>query len=167
MASILPQYESSTGVLLFVFSLLLTRTCAAVKDDMDDGTVPLIGLPHSDVRCHRARRSRSPFPRAGQFGHCSQELVNLLLCGEAHSNIFDGSVSMGDDGFTLKGIARRSGVGYLSLLEARRSSATATTAAAAVTTIAAGTVKLVRTLKLPSIRSGSLGLSPTSLSSSL
>ena len=40
----------------------------------------------------------------GQFGHCSQELLNLLLCGAASSNVFDGSIPMGDTGLTLRGI---------------------------------------------------------------
>ena len=45
-----------------------------VKEDMDDPSAPLIS----------------------QFGHCSQEMLNLLLAGAASSNVFDGAVPMGD-----------------------------------------------------------------------
>lgn len=73
------------GVLSFVCSVLLTRSLASVGEDMDDPTNPLIG----------------------RFGHCSQELVNLMLIGEATSNVFDGSRWLGDDptsGLLLKGV---------------------------------------------------------------
>lgn len=69
-----------------------------IRDDMDDSTTPLIG----------------------QFGHCSQELMNLVLCGYASSNVFDGTVPMGDSGLTLRGIQARNSVGYLTHLESLR-----------------------------------------------
>eukprot|EP00913_Durusdinium_trenchii_P016427 g15441.t1 len=53
------------GVLSFLFSVLSSRTVSAVREDMDDSTTPLIG----------------------RFGHCSQELVNLMLIGEATSKL--------------------------------------------------------------------------------
>ena len=56
----------------------------------------------------------------GQFGHCNQELLNLLLSGSATSNVFDGTVPMGNTGLTLRGIPKRSAVGYLTHLEALR-----------------------------------------------
>ena len=34
----------------------------------------------------------------GQFGHCNQDLVNLLLTGRATSNVMDGEVPLGDSG---------------------------------------------------------------------
>eukprot|EP00437_Effrenium_voratum_P060365 CAMPEP_0181505410 /NCGR_PEP_ID=MMETSP1110-20121109/58038_1 /TAXON_ID=174948 /ORGANISM="Symbiodinium sp., Strain CCMP421" /LENGTH=58 /DNA_ID=CAMNT_0023634383 /DNA_START=59 /DNA_END=231 /DNA_ORIENTATION=- len=46
-------------------------------------------------------------PLIGRFGHCSQELVNLMLIGEATSNVFDGTRWLGDDpstGFRLRGV---------------------------------------------------------------
>lgn len=93
------------GVLSFVCSVLLTRSLGSVGDDMDDPTNPLIG----------------------RFGHCSQELVNLMLIGEATSNVFDGSKWLGDDpmsGLLLKGVdSDRVGVpavGLLSELEPMR-----------------------------------------------
>lgn len=60
------------------------------------------------------------FTVIGSFGHCTQEMVNLLLSGRATSNVFDGSRAMGDSGLTLKGVARQNEIGYLSQLEALR-----------------------------------------------
>ena len=62
----------------------------------------------------------------GQFGHCTQELMNLLLTGRATSNVFDGDVLMDagtsaiETGIMCKGIRTQSQIGYLSLLEALR-----------------------------------------------
>ena len=63
----------------------------------------------------------------GNFGHCNQELINLLLVGHATSNVFDGSVPLGDntsaasnDTVMLKGVPERSHVGYLTQLESLR-----------------------------------------------
>jgi len=50
-----------------------------------------------------------------RFGHCSQEIVNLMLIGQAVTNVFDGSKDMG--GVILQGIPKQSEVGYLTLLE--------------------------------------------------
>merc|ERR1712060_647261 len=76
-----------------------------VREDMDDPQTPLIG----------------------RYGHCSQELVTLMLIGEATSNVFDGSRWLGDDpssGFLVKGLdGDRIGVppvGFLSELEPMR-----------------------------------------------
>jgi hypothetical protein len=84
------------GVLLFLLSALLSRTVEGVRSDMDVATSPLIG----------------------GHGYCQQELVNLLLIGYAHSNVFDGVVEMGDDAPPLRGNPTRSELGYLTLFEA-------------------------------------------------
>ncbi|KEG02584.1 conserved protein, unknown function [Plasmodium vinckei vinckei] len=60
-------FSSSTGAISFLYSVILTRGINNIKDDMDDINHPLIGI----------------------YGHCSQELVNLLLTGRACSNVFD------------------------------------------------------------------------------
>eukprot|EP00929_Paragymnodinium_shiwhaense_P016758 TRINITY_DN12539_c0_g1_i1.p1 TRINITY_DN12539_c0_g1~~TRINITY_DN12539_c0_g1_i1.p1 ORF type:complete len:595 (+),score=149.65 TRINITY_DN12539_c0_g1_i1:225-2009(+) len=93
------------GVLSFIVSVLCSRTLDRVKEDADDPGTPLIG----------------------RFGHCSQELVNLMLIGEAISNVFDGTRWLGDDpstGMLVKGVdSEKVGVppvGYLSELEAMR-----------------------------------------------
>jgi len=93
------------GVLSFLCSVLQSRSLDLVRQDMDDPEAPLIG----------------------RFGHCSQELVNLMLIGEATSNVFDGSRWLGDDpssGLLVKGVdGDRIGVppiGFLSELEPMR-----------------------------------------------
>lgn len=93
------MFESPIGVLLFVYSLLLTRGIAVVKSDMDQS--------EDRELCLVAR-----------FGHCSQDLVNLVITGRAVSNVFDNSKSLG--GMTLKGIQSQPEIGFLSLLEALR-----------------------------------------------
>jgi hypothetical protein len=57
----LPQWcqRKGWGLLLLLYSLLLTRGCSVVAADMDEAGVPLVdGL-----------------------GYCSMELVNLMLTG--------------------------------------------------------------------------------------
>lgn len=74
----------------------------------------------------------------GNFGHCAQELMNLLLVGQATSNVFDGEMPLGDSGsgssgggssadseskgdsMMLRGVPNRANVGYLTQLEALR-----------------------------------------------
>ncbi|KAJ0400221.1 hypothetical protein ATCC90586_002820 [Pythium insidiosum] len=94
----LPVFQSHYGVVRFMFSVLLTKGVDVVRDEMDDRDGTL----------------------TGQFGHCSQELLNLLLTGVASSNVFDGTVPMGDTGLVLRGVTERPAVGYLTQLEALR-----------------------------------------------
>jgi len=94
----LPTLQGPRGVLSFVASVMRTRSVDRVRDDMDDREASL----------------------TAQFGHCTQELLNLLLTGRAVSNAFDGTVPLGDSGLLLRGLERRARVGYLSQLEALR-----------------------------------------------
>ena len=91
--------DSSEAVLQFVVSLILTRGLETLKLDMDDFENPMVG----------------------RFGHCSQELVNLMLTGKATSNVFDGQQDLGD-GLLLRGVSAESPlpIGYLSELESLR-----------------------------------------------
>lgn len=57
------QWGSKSGVVLFVYSLLLTRTLAQTKQDMDDSSATLTAT----------------------FGHCTQELMNLVLSGHVRA----------------------------------------------------------------------------------
>ncbi|KAL2334895.1 hypothetical protein Fmac_016108 [Flemingia macrophylla] len=50
------------------------------------------------------------------FGHASQEIVNLLLSGQAVPNVFDGRMDLGG-GMFLKGTSQFVEVGFLTLLE--------------------------------------------------
>jgi hypothetical protein len=54
-------YTRPGGVLLFVMALIHSRTPSKIQSDMDDANAKL----------------------TSQFGHCSQELLNLLLTGQA------------------------------------------------------------------------------------
>ncbi|KAG6610749.1 FAM188A protein [Phytophthora cinnamomi] len=92
----MPAFCSPLGVINFTFSVLRTKGVETVREEMDDPANTLTGA----------------------FGHCTQELLNLLLTGKAVSNVFDGSVPMGDSGLSLHGVPRRARIGYLTQLEA-------------------------------------------------
>ncbi|ETV68106.1 hypothetical protein H257_15853 [Aphanomyces astaci] len=101
------QFRESKGygVVLVVASVMLTRGLATVEADMDTatGTVPTL---------------------IGAHDYCTQEMVNLLLLGYACSNVFDGTKDLGggDDAtsssMVLRGVQKRSAVGFLTLFEA-------------------------------------------------
>jgi hypothetical protein len=55
-----------------------------------------------------------------QFGHSSQELINLLLTGQATTNIFDNTMTLGGGTLQCHGIQSQPTIGYLSQLEALR-----------------------------------------------
>ncbi|XP_016084802.1 protein FAM188B isoform X1 [Sinocyclocheilus grahami] len=93
------QFESGPfGCILLTVSAILSRTIATIQSDMDVPTSTLIGA----------------------HGYCTQELVNLLLCGRAVSNVFDDEMKLdsGNGNFTLlKGIQAHCNIGLLSLFE--------------------------------------------------
>jgi len=88
----------SCGVILLVYSVVATVGVENVRAHMDHKETALIGA----------------------HGYCTQELVNLLLTGEATSNVFDGEqlVGEGDEMMSLHGIKERAPVGLLALNEA-------------------------------------------------
>jgi len=94
----LPAFSKSggSGVVLFLYSVLLTRGLETTRSQMD-ASAALVD-----------RR-----------GYCSQELVNTLCVGEAVSNVFDGSRTLGDGAATamVRGLSARSPVGLLCLAE--------------------------------------------------
>jgi hypothetical protein len=85
------------GVVLLLMSLVASRGASAIIRDMDDETSKL----------------------TSQFGHCSQELINLLLTGQAVSNVFDNTMTPSGS-LTCCGIQQRPAVGYLTQLESLR-----------------------------------------------
>jgi len=92
------KLSTAGSVINFIYSLLMTRSIEQIQRDMDDDEQPLIG----------------------RFGHCSQELMNLMLFGRATSNVFDGSQDLGG-GMQLKGVTvPEVEIGYLSEVEAMR-----------------------------------------------
>ncbi|KAL7397319.1 hypothetical protein ABVT39_020108 [Epinephelus coioides] len=93
------QFETGLlGCILLTISAVLSRSIEKVRDDMDVPTTTLIGA----------------------HGYCTQELVNLLLCGRAVSNVFDNDMELdsGNGNITLlKGVKGHCDVGLLSLFE--------------------------------------------------
>lgn len=91
------------GVTLFVYSCLLSRGVgegAGVEGDMDRGFGEVPKL-------------------IGAHNYATQEMVNLFLCGVAHSQVFNGErvLEGGDDRTVLRGIPDRTDVGFLTLFE--------------------------------------------------
>ncbi|XP_042372420.1 probable ubiquitin carboxyl-terminal hydrolase MINDY-4 isoform X2 [Plectropomus leopardus] len=93
------QFETGVlGCLLLTISAVLSRSIEKVRDDMDVPSTTLIGA----------------------HGYCTQELVNLLLCGRAVSNVFDNDMELdsGNGNMTLlKGVKGHCDIGLLSLFE--------------------------------------------------
>eukprot|EP00043_Microstomoeca_roanoka_P012315 m.118681 g.118681 ORF g.118681 m.118681 type:complete len:592 (-) comp15455_c0_seq2:2112-3887(-) len=89
--------EGAPGVILLLYSAVLTRGLSSIREDMDEEGSKLIGS-----HCY-----------------CTQDLVNLLLVGYACSNTHDGDKRLGSgaDVLVLKGIRKRSDIGLLSLFE--------------------------------------------------
>ena len=91
-------FRRKGGVVLLVLSIVASRTIPIIQGEFDD---PL------GTRL------------TGQFGHCSQELMNLLLTGQAVSNVFDNTLSPSGD-MVCRGIQSRPAIGYLTQLESMR-----------------------------------------------
>ncbi|KAM4627684.1 inactive ubiquitin carboxyl-terminal hydrolase MINDY-4B [Polymixia lowei] len=90
--------EGSHGVILFLYSLICSRTVSRLKEDLDWTTSHLLHVS------------------LGNFV-CRQALLNLLLTGRASPNMFNGTLTHGEDGRPLEqplhGVLARSHVGYL------------------------------------------------------
>jgi len=95
--NVLECFQKPGGVVLLVMSLVASRGGRTISQDMDDDTCKL----------------------TSQFGHCSQELINLLLTGQAVSNVFDNTMTPSGS-LTCRGIQQRPAVGYLTQLESLR-----------------------------------------------
>lgn len=87
-------FSEDGGVLIFMYSIILTKGIETIKAEMQDPTEPLID---------------------GTFGHGSQSLINLMLTGRAVSNVFDLEKDIA--GFKMQGINQQSQIGFLTLLE--------------------------------------------------
>ncbi|KAM8966726.1 ubiquitin carboxyl-terminal hydrolase MINDY-3 [Pelodytes ibericus] len=90
-------WRNKFGVLLFLYSVILTKGIENVKNEIEDAEEPLI----------------DPV-----YGHGSQSLINLLLTGHAVSNVWDGDREC--SGMKLLGIHSQATVGFLTLMEALR-----------------------------------------------
>eukprot|EP00079_Xenopus_tropicalis_P036320 XP_017950091.1 PREDICTED: protein FAM188A isoform X2 [Xenopus tropicalis] len=90
-------WRNKYGVLLFLYSVILTKGIENVKNEIEDAERPLI----------------DPV-----YGHGSQSLINLLLTGHAVSNVWDGDREC--SGMKLQGIHSHADVGFLTILESLR-----------------------------------------------
>ncbi|XP_060606069.1 probable ubiquitin carboxyl-terminal hydrolase MINDY-4 [Ruditapes philippinarum] len=92
------ELDGLGGVILSLYSVILSRKVEGVKDDMDVPTNKLMGA----------------------HGYCTQEMVNLFISGRAVSNVFNDVMEL-DSGegniMILKGVVSRCDVGLLSLFE--------------------------------------------------
>nr|XP_023415980.1 inactive ubiquitin carboxyl-terminal hydrolase MINDY-4B [Cavia porcellus] len=85
--------EGSHGVILFLYSLIFSRTFERLQKDLDITTTHLL-QPHS-----------------GGF-LCRQAVLNMILTGRASPNVFNGC-EKGKSQERLHGVLTRSDVGYL------------------------------------------------------
>ena len=89
------EYEKGKGsCVLLLYSTILTHGISEIRSEMDENGGKLMGL----------------------HNYCTQEMINLLLHGQAFSNAFDNSISLGENTM-LRGITNQSEVGLLSLFE--------------------------------------------------
>jgi hypothetical protein len=88
------EYKKEYGVLCFLYSLLLTKRLDLLKVELEESGESLIDSLH---------------------GHGSQSLTNLMLCGIATSNVFDGDKCL--EGLVLHGTPRQSTIGFLTIME--------------------------------------------------
>ncbi|XP_056611982.1 inactive ubiquitin carboxyl-terminal hydrolase MINDY-4B [Triplophysa dalaica] len=90
--------EGSHGVILFLYSLIFSRSIDRIREDFDFTTSHLLHLS------------------LGNFV-CRQALLNLLLRGRASPNVFNGTLHNDEQGKPLAqplhGVLTRSDVGYL------------------------------------------------------
>ncbi|KAM5292433.1 inactive ubiquitin carboxyl-terminal hydrolase MINDY-4B [Ctenodactylus gundi] len=85
--------EGSHGVILFLYSLIFSRTFERLQDDLDVTTAHLLQ------------------PHAGGF-LCRQAVLNMILTGKASPNVFNGC-EKGESQERLRGVVARSDIGYL------------------------------------------------------
>ncbi|XP_013880371.1 ubiquitin carboxyl-terminal hydrolase MINDY-3 [Austrofundulus limnaeus] len=95
--SLYHSWRGCCGVLLFLYSVILTKGTENIRNEIQDPTEPLIDPVH---------------------GHGSQSLVNLLVTGHAVSNVWDGDREC--SGMKLHGIHKQASVGFLTLMESLR-----------------------------------------------
>ena len=81
-------------MVLLVYSAILSKGVAELTADMDMDGITLVN----------------------EHGYASQELINTMLVGRGASNVHDGDKDLGD-GMILKGIQRRSEIGFLTFFE--------------------------------------------------
>ncbi|KAH8400405.1 hypothetical protein KR215_011363, partial [Drosophila sulfurigaster] len=91
------QLSHTYGVLLFMYSVFLTKGTEQVNADISDTSEPLI---HST------------------YGYGAQSLINLMLTGRAVAHVWDNEQDVG--GLKLRGISEQSDIGFITLMEQMR-----------------------------------------------
>ncbi|XP_063138966.1 inactive ubiquitin carboxyl-terminal hydrolase MINDY-4B isoform X2 [Rattus norvegicus] len=87
------QGEGSHGVILFLYSLVLSRTFERLQKDLDSTTTHLLQSQAGGILCRQA-------------------VLNMILTGRASPNVFNGYEEGRSEG-ALHGVLTRSDVGYL------------------------------------------------------
>lgn len=90
----LGMFKDTFGVVLYLYSIVLTKGIEQIKNEVEDPGEQMIDSIH---------------------GHGSQSLINLLLSGKAVTNVWDNDKDI--SGLKLKGIPRQSTIGFLTLME--------------------------------------------------
>uniref|UniRef100_A0A1B0D347 Ubiquitin carboxyl-terminal hydrolase MINDY n=2 Tax=Phlebotomus papatasi TaxID=29031 RepID=A0A1B0D347_PHLPP len=85
------------GVLLFLYSVLVTKGIENVVQELNDTSEPLIH---------------------GTYGYGSQGLINLMLTGRAVAHVWDNDEDVG--GLKLRGINQQSDIGFITTMEQMR-----------------------------------------------
>lgn len=88
------HFQQASGVLLYLYSIILTKGVEQIKNEVEDPGTALID---------------------GIHGHGSQSLINLLITGKAVSNVWDNDKEV--CGLKLCGISRRAKIGFLTFME--------------------------------------------------
>lgn len=86
--------ENQYGVLVFLYTVLLTKGMQNILSELCDTSEPLI---------HAV------------YGHASQPLINLMLTGRIVPYVWDGDKNIG--GLALRGINLQSDIGFLTIME--------------------------------------------------
>ncbi|CAC5411326.1 MINDY3_4 [Mytilus coruscus] len=102
----LSMFQETFGVVLYLYSIILTKGIEQIKNEVEDPGEQFIDSIH---------------------GHGSQSLINLLLSGKAVTNGLSGKAvtNVWDNdkdisGLKLRGIPRQSTIGFLTLMEYMR-----------------------------------------------
>ncbi|XP_068141200.1 ubiquitin carboxyl-terminal hydrolase MINDY-3 homolog [Drosophila tropicalis] len=91
------QLSNTFGVLVFMYSVFLTKGIEQVTADISDTSEPLI---HST------------------YGYGAQSLINLMLTGRSVAHVWDNEQDVG--GLKLRGISEQSDIGFITLMEQMR-----------------------------------------------
>ncbi|KAL4222623.1 hypothetical protein ACF0H5_018664 [Mactra antiquata] len=94
MKSNISSFMGTSGVLLYLYSIIITKGLEQIKNEVEDPGEPLID---------------------GIHGHGSQSLINLLITSKAVTNVWDNHKDV--SGLKLQGVTKRAHIGFLSFME--------------------------------------------------